>query len=120
MFDHALERDFPHAKTAERRHASRVSATYPLAICDRRDHLLARGRTVDISQAGVFAVVVPARGPIRAEHVVVELTVPRAGDKRAGRDRGRVVRYLAKVVRNEQLGQMCGLGLELLEKLPPP
>lgn len=116
MLDYQLDENNLDAGTAERRGAARASATYPVVICDRRGHCLARGRTVDISQAGVFAVVVAVAGSIRAERVVVELTVP--GAKRSGRGRGRLVRYLAKVVRTEQLGQMFGLGLEFIEKLP--
>ena len=106
-------------QTAERRTTARASVAYPVSLFDRRGHLLARGRTIDISQAGVFAVVVPTSKAVRAEYVVLDITVPDGKSNRSRKAEGRKVTYLARVIRHEQLGHMLGLGLEFTEKLRP-
>jgi hypothetical protein len=58
-----------------------------------------------------------ADGPPRAQRVTVEVSVPATKAKSAGGRQTRTVRYLAKVVRRQSLGQMFGLGLEFIEKL---
>lgn len=104
--------------TAERRINARASVAYPVAIMDRHRRVLARGRTTDISQRGVFVVVIAPRGTPMAPEVQIEITVPKSHPRRSGRQPGRKVRYLARITRSEQLGQMLGLGVEFIEKLP--
>jgi len=106
--------------TAERRSTARASVTYPVSLFDRRGNILARGRTTDVSQSGVFAVVVPTSKAVRARHVVLDLTVPDGKASRGRKGAGRKVTYLARIVRHENLGHMLGIGLEFVEKLKPP
>ena len=82
--------------TAERRNTSRASVTYPVSLFDRRGNILARGRTTDVSQSGVFAVVVPTSRAVRARNVVLEVTVPDGKANRGRKGAGRKVTYFSR------------------------
>jgi len=105
------------ARTFELRRSPRVPAAYPARVFNKRGKLLARGRTADISERGVFLL---ASGPgrLRAEQeIIVELRVPAGGQVRQRRQACRTVRYLSRIVRHETVGQHEGVGIEFLEKL---
>lgn len=78
---------------------------------------MARGKTIDVSQVGVFVVAVPTRRATHYDRVMVEITVPKVNSRRTGPASRRVVRYYARVIRREHLGQMVGLGLQLTDKV---
>lgn len=120
MLAHSPEKAPTDAAIVERRRMARVSVAYPVTLLDSRGRVLARGRTTDISQDGVLAVVVAASGQINAERVILEVTVPKTRPRHTNRQPGRRISYLAKVVRQEPLGQMIGLALEFVEKLARP
>jgi len=117
MQAHSPENAQAEVTADERRRMARASVAYPIALLDNRGRVLARGRTTDISQNGLFAVVVPTRGHHISSNVVLEVTVPRTRSHRPGRQSGRKITYLAEIVRQEPLGQMIGLALEFVEKL---
>ena len=99
-------------RTAERRRSMRVAAAYQALVRDRRGKFVARGRTANISHNGVF-VVVHARTRAIESQVVLELSVPSAGQGRRGDTR--TVVHLCRVVRTENMGDLLGIGLEFVE-----
>ncbi len=100
-------------RTAERRRSVRVSSALPYVLRDRKNRVLARGRTANISENGVLTVVRHQERLDRQDQVVLDLTVP--ADPIAGTSR--LVKYRCRIVRRQALGNMLGLGLEFLQKL---
>ncbi len=99
----------------ERRRSPRVPAAYPVAITDRRGSLIAKGRTVDISEGGV-GVIVNTSKPLKQDATVfIELSLPSLSNDR--HSHGRKVNYRCRVAYTRSLGQLTGCGLEFLEKL---
>ncbi len=85
-------------------------------MTDRKGKLLARGRTANISENGVFLLVNACRVVDTEEQVLLELTLPSA----SGRTRPnakRVVRYRCRVVHSRPLGHLAGIGVEFLTKI---
>ncbi len=103
--------------TADRRRAARLPRSYCASIRDGRGNILARGRTTNISETGLFIVGTGRDGALDREHVVVEIDIPSTKPRRDGRGGLRRVQYVARVVRTQAFGPMFGVGLELLEKL---
>jgi hypothetical protein len=93
-----------------------MPAAHAVRIFDNRGIVLARARTVNISECGVFVLVnlhrpLPPSGQVR-----LEIVLPAGGD--AGRrDRHRTVLYLCRIARVQSVGQMKGLGLAFVKKL---
>ena len=100
-------------RTAERRRSVRAPVAHPYVLRDRKNRVLARGRTANISENGVLTVV--RQDPRLPEYgqVVLDLTIP--ADPIAGTTR--TVKYRCRIVRRQELGNMLGLGLEFLQKL---
>lgn len=103
-------------RVAERRRSTRTAAVYPAAILDNDGCLLAWGRTSDISECGVFIIAETQWQPELDSTVIVQLQLPGFPHRRR-RDKPRIVMYQARVVRTRMLGQLLGIGLELLAKL---
>ena len=105
-------------RTAERRRSVRLAAAYPAIVRDRRGRILARGRTANISEKGVFVIARRRAGPPPPqEDISVELTIPAARTLRSRRQAVRTVRYRGRIARTQPIGQLIGLGIEFLEKL---
>jgi len=102
--------------TAERRRSSRAAAAHPATISSRRGRFLARGRTANISENGAFVVSRCTRSKLRGETVILDVAVPTAA-ARGGRDERREVRYLCRIIRTENLGELLGIALAFVEKL---
>lgn len=101
--------------STERRTSYRMPCVYPVVVSDRRGRFLSRGRTSNISETGVMAIVNLKRPVAVDERLIVELSVPSAS---ASRDRQfRTVVYACRVARIQSIGQLTGLGIEFLEKL---
>ncbi|MHC4563085.1 MAG: PilZ domain-containing protein [Planctomycetota bacterium] len=101
---------------AERRGTPRISSTHPAIIRDADGDLLAKGRTANISVSGVFILVALDDPPALNDQLLVELKLP-GSPRRHGRPTSRTVHYTARVVRVRPVGQMTGLGMELMDKL---
>jgi hypothetical protein len=100
---------------AENRRSIRVPAAYPVAVYDRRGKAMAKGRTANISESGVVAIV-SLRQPLAIDtRVILELSVPSANATR--RREARIVAYLCRVVRRQSIGHLTALGVEFVEKL---
>ncbi len=101
-------------RTAERRRTVRTPTVYCATLCDKRNRTeLARGRTSNISEGGVF-VLFRASGRIPHDGMVcVDLTIP--ADPVAGTKR--TVVYECQITHRQEMGNMVGLGLEFLTKL---
>ena len=103
--------------TADRRSHVRTQAAYKAVVTDRKGRVVLRGRTTNLSDRGAFVVGSAPRGVPHVRNVVVEMHLPETKVSRGGHRSTRKVRYLARVVRRQTLGQMLGMGVELLEKL---
>lgn len=100
-------------RTAERRRSVRVSAAHPYVLRDRKNRVIAKGRTANISENGVMTVVkLHPRLPDTGQ-VVLDLTLP--ADPILGTTR--LVKYRCRIARRQEMGNMVGLGLEFLQKL---
>lgn len=97
----------------ERRHSVRMSAAHQAVIYDRRRKPIARGRTANISERGIFVLTRSNHAIAEDQAVFVELIVPE--DPCAGTLRQ--VAYRCRVIRRQELGNMLGIGLELQEKI---
>jgi hypothetical protein len=99
---------------AEKRLSLRMSAAYPVRIRNRRGMLLTAGRTANISENGLFALV---HNQVNLpDEVLVEVTLPSAAST-GHRDAKRTVVYTAQVIRKQVLGNLMGVGIMLVEKL---
>lgn len=100
----------------DRRDGIRMAAAYPVRIIDRRGRLLVCGRTANISENGVYAIfnrrTMPDNGLIE-----LEIEVPAVSGKPGRGDAQRIVRYSARIVRDQTVGQMMGLGIQFVRKL---
>ena len=103
-------------RTAEKRRSIRVPAAYGATIRDRRGCALARGRTANISEHGVFIIAHPLARLPKAAQVYLEMILPSARDSH-GRPWRRTVYYLCRIVRTERLGHLVAVGLEFVKKL---
>ncbi len=104
--------------TAERRRSMRLIAAYPVTINDRGGKILARGRTANICEHGIFLVAHDRFRFIEGGEVVVRLTIPDTSSGRCSRpDASRTVVYVCRVARKQSLGPLTGVGLEFLRKL---
>jgi len=103
------------SKVAERRTSVRVPSSYPVQVWDQRGRPIGRGKTGNISENGVFALLTPGgRSAAVGSMVKIEMDLPRSlGHPRLIRK----VRYSARVIRLEMMGAWRGVGLELLDKL---
>ena len=99
-------------RTAEKRLSLRVSAAYPVCIRRKNRTLLASGRTANISESGLMAVVKSCSLP---PEILVEISLPSSSSKT--RNQTRTVLYRARVVRQQVLGNLMGLGVQLIEKV---
>jgi len=104
-------------RVEEKRRHARAAAAYPAAIRDRRGRVLARGRTANISESGVFVVAKIGRVPPVGQEIIIDLTVPAVPASCSRRPASRTVCYRCRVVRAQRLGNLAGLGVEFLEKL---
>jgi hypothetical protein len=100
----------------ERRGTLRIAAAYPVVIRDRRGRVIAKGRTANISQSGIY-LILPARNEIKpGASFNLELSLPGV-DSRGRLGANRTVNYRGRVVRTDTLGQLLGVGIELVRKL---
>lgn len=104
----------PSTKVMERRKSVRVASSYPVEVCDHKGRIIGRGRTGNISESGVFALLPGGKEVPLNSTVIIEMELPRSPSQQR---QSRRVRYTARVVRTEPMGSWRGLGLELLEKL---
>lgn len=102
---------------ADHRMSPRLGGAHRVAMFDSRGRLLARGRTCNLGLAGVFVIAAGPDVPSPGERVTLEMHLPAGRNGRVDRSAGRVVRYRSRVVHVQRLGQMFGLGIELLERL---
>ena len=104
-------------RIAERRCSLRTAAAYPVTLHDPRGRLVARGRTANISESGLFMITRGGDDMIGLEEVLLQISLPAVGGEAAWRGGMRIVHYRGRVVRTQSLGQLLGLGIELVEKI---
>ncbi len=104
------------SRTTERRQSVRAPGAHPVSLFDSCDNLLATGRTVNISAGGIFAILDTAMDFEINGRVVVQMTLP-AIPGAVRPDKPRLVTYVARVANVRHVGQLMGLGPELLTKV---
>jgi len=102
------------ARCRERRASVRVPGSYGVRLWDSKGRTIGRGRTANFSERGVFILLSGGRAPSVNEPVEIQMDLPRSPDHQRAT---RTVRYSARVVRVEPMGQWQGIALELQEKL---
>lgn len=102
------------ARATERRLSLRVSAAHPVKVLDEEERLLTSGRTANTSENGLMAVVRSC--PLPPE-VLIEITLPSLTPSRRGHGQTRTVCYRARVIRRQIMGNLMGLGVQLLKKI---
>ncbi len=103
-------------RIAERRRSPRAHAAYPAVLTDQRGQTVARGRTANISEHGLFLVVSGNISSQTGEDVIAKILVPSLAAHARGNET-RTVIYDCRVVRRQALGQLVGLGIEFRKKL---
>ncbi|NLW86313.1 MAG: PilZ domain-containing protein [Planctomycetes bacterium] len=103
-------------RTAERRVNLRMPAAHPAMLSDSQGRPVAQGRTANISQNGAMVLVNARRTITTDEKLRLELHLPALSD-RPKRRQLRVVVYTCRVVHVQPVGQMLGVGIELLDKI---
>jgi hypothetical protein len=101
----------------ERRRSERRPAALPVAICDDQWRILVRGRTSNVSEAGVSVVADARRGVPAEGNIFLEITQPPDPYAKPGKDLRRIHRYTGRVARTQQLGNLLGLGIEFTRQL---
>ena len=101
-------------KCSERRESVRVPGSYPVCLWDARGRLIGRGKTANISERGAF-VLLPAGRPVPLNGLIqIEMDLPRSPTHQR---LSRRVRYTARVVRAQPMGQWQGVAVELQDKI---
>jgi len=103
-------------RVAERRRSQRSPAVHPAAILDEDGYVLASGRTSNMSEGGVFMIGDGQWRPQLNAKVILMLELPAAPTPRKPH-KTRTVAYRVRVVRTQEVGQLLGVGLELMEKV---
>ena len=104
-------------KTAERRRSIRMPHVFQVSLCDNRWRVIARGRTINTSENGVLIVTEDRQGIPRQGQISLELLLPAGATKGGSRKPLRIVRYVCRIARVEELGHLLTLGLEFIEKI---
>jgi PilZ domain len=102
---------------AGRRRNRRLPSVHRAEIFGCDGQLLARGRTGNISEHGVFVIAKMAERPPEGHKVFIELHLPKLSTRTTRNAPTRPVRFQGRVVRTISLGQLVGLGVELIENL---
>ena len=97
-------------KQRERRHDSRMLLSCPVKVFDKRDRLLVRGKTVDISAGGVKVLGPMVKEPQIGTEVKVEidLFLPNSAKKRK-------VERTANIRRVEAMGEWTAVALQFAD-----
>ena len=99
---------------AEKRRSLREPSARPVVVRDCQGRLLIKGRTVNISEQGVFLI---GQGELLAEgdEVSIEITMPPADDS-SSNDSAQVIHHRAHLARKISVGQLTGLGFEYFDQ----
>ncbi|HUU59167.1 MAG TPA: PilZ domain-containing protein [Phycisphaerae bacterium] len=103
------------ARAREKRRSERRSLASSAVVLDDRNHVLASGRIANVSEHGAFVVAEHRPDLAEGRQVILEITVPLPSPDK--RESSPTVRYECRIVRIRTLGQLMGIGLELLAKL---
>jgi len=93
-----------------------MPAAYPVVISDGHGEVIARGRTANISQHGVFALI-GANGALKPGGTIgLQISVPDAAASAKRRPGSRVVHRRCRIVRVQAAGHLLGLGMEFISE----
>lgn len=104
-------------RTSERRLSTRIAAAYAVRLCDARGRQVASGRTANVSESGLFALLRYGKDLPENMSPLAEVTVPSHSAAAAARGSTRVVCYRCRIIRQSRLGNLLGVGLEFVEKM---
>ncbi len=104
-------------RTAERRCGARAATAYSVVVRSRKGRVLARGRTANISENGVFVLARLREESLRDGQVILDLAIPATAAARGKKKATRTVTFLCRIARTTPVGQLLGIGVEFIEKL---
>ena len=90
-------------RAKEQRRSSRMPAAHPVVLRTRKGRLLAKARTANISENGVFVLARFPKGPPRCTEVIAEIFLPTASGSGRKRPARRSVRYRCRVARATEM-----------------
>jgi len=101
-------------KARDRRREERIGTSAPAVIRDSQQRLIARCVATNVCSNGVFLMTRDAPGLPRAGQIYLEMELPVGSVPPAVESR---TLHLCRIVRVKQLGELVGMGVELLERL---
>lgn len=103
-------------QTLSRRQHGREDAQRGIVLRDQTGAVLGRGRTLNVSDSGMFAVVDIQSAPELNTEVLLDICLPGSvvSDGRTGSQHAH---YVARVVRTEDVDGLIGVGLKLVEQI---
>ena len=104
-------------RTTERRRNDRVAAAHPVAVYDRGGSCVLRGRTANVSEAGLLLLTDSRQALHLKGNLTIEISLPGSNAPTAHRHGMRLVHYLGRVTRTEEIGQVIGVAVQLVGKL---
>ena len=102
------------ALLSEKRRSLRIGAAFVVRFHSLRRVLLAQGRVANTCENGVFAIV--NRRLRLPRELLLEMQLPAPSGGRS-HNATRTVLYRAKIVREQVLGNLMGVGVQLVEKI---
>ena len=100
----------------DQRQGVRSSSAYAIRVRDMGGRALGQGRTANISERGVLVLVNTPEDMEVGQQVLLDMVLP--GVSGATRqDSAHTVTYEARVANVRYIGQMLGVGLELIKKV---
>jgi c-di-GMP-binding flagellar brake protein YcgR len=105
-------------RTTDRRRNDRVAAAHPVTVYDRGGRSLLHGRTANVSEGGML-LLTDSRLALRLKgELTFEIALPGGKAPRAHHHHSmRLVRYLGRVARVEEIGQVIAVAVELIGKV---
>ena len=102
-------------RAREKRRSERRSLALPAVVLNGQNQVLASGRIANVSEHGALVVAEYRPDLAEGQQVIVEMAAPLPSPEE--RKSSPTVRYKCRIVRIRTLGQLMGIGLELLAAL---
>jgi c-di-GMP-binding flagellar brake protein YcgR len=104
-------------RTTDRRRNDRVAAAHPVTVYDRGGRCLLHGRTANVSEGGML-LMTDSRLALRLKgELAFEIALPGGNTPRTRHHGLRLVRYVGRITRVEEIGQAIVLAVQLSGKL---
>ena len=99
------------------RHRPRSAVAHLVTISDRRGRNVVRARVAELGHTSLFCVTEARRALGLKDMVTVTIHLPPSRSARRPHGSNRAVRYLGRIIETQEIGQIVGLNVQLVEKL---